>query len=315
MRGKSRRPVRLRTKLAIATGAAVPLLAVATLVPSVAMSSLTKSTPALAKVVPQTAKVHPLVRAAPVPAKFFGLCSGGFAEASRLDHDLSGALASRGGIISVALTDLDTGVTCAAHSGRHFDSASVIKATILAALLHQAQVRGSWLSGREQRLATAMITRSDNNAASALWWEVGGHSGVQRFLDEAGMDDTTAGYGGTWGLSQITAADQVKLLSLLVNPNRVLSDGSRAYELGLMRRVEGDQRWGVPSGVPAGDRVANKNGWLPRATLGWRVHSIGAVTGAHTYLIAILSEGDPSMGYGVTTVNRIAQVLNRDANL
>src|SRR5258708_29191756 len=67
------------------------------------------------------------------------------------------------------------------------------------------------------------------------------------------------------------------LLRLLLSGNAVLDGPSRAYALGLMAQVIASQRWGVPAGAPASVTVHVKNGWLPRAAHGWRLHSIGGV--------------------------------------
>jgi hypothetical protein len=43
------------------------------------------------------------------------------------------------------------------------------------------------------------------------------------------------------------------------------------------------------------------------------VHSIGVFTGrGHEYLMAILTEDDPSMLSGVTSIQRVARVVHRD---
>ena len=110
-------------------------------------------------------------------------------------------------------------------SGSRFDSASVVKVTILGTLLRDAQAAHRSLTARERSLAWAMITRSDNGAASALWDE-DGRSRLQRFLDAAGMTSTVLGPGGAWGLTRITAADETRLLWLLLQPNRVLGTSS-----------------------------------------------------------------------------------------
>ncbi|MFF1699065.1 hypothetical protein ACFVXC_36445 [Streptomyces sp. NPDC058257] len=101
-----------------------------------------------------------------------------------------------------------------------------------------------------------------------------------------------------------------------------------------MRR---DQRWGVPAGMPRGTKAYLKNGWLPRSTHGWRVHSIGAFAGPSTakaaekekatttkpaaepttrardraYRIVVLSHDNPTMKYGVRTIERVAQAVHR----
>lgn len=105
------------------------------------------------------------------------------------------------------------------------------------------------------------------------------------------------------------------LLRVLLTPNTVLSSNSRGYALGLMAQVISSQRWGVPAGAPRTVTVQVKNGWLPRATHGWRINSIGGFTGhGARYSIVVLTEDNPSMAYGVRTVETIAQVVNRDLN-
>ena len=74
----------------------------------------------------------------------------------------------------------------------HFDSASVVKVTILGALLRKAEDQRRSLTRAEANLATAMITRSDNDAASALWAELGRHD-LQHFLNLAQMTHTVLG--------------------------------------------------------------------------------------------------------------------------
>ena len=116
-----------------------------------------------------------------------------------------------------------------------------------------------------------------------------------------------------WGLTQITARDQIRLLCVLATDNDVLTEASRAYEIGLMERVIPGQRWGAPTGAPRGETVAVKNGWLPLASGGWHVNTTGIGLGRRSYVMAILSDGNPSMGYGVTTVSNVARAINHNA--
>ncbi len=61
-----------------------------------------------------------------------------------------------------------------------------------------------------------------------------------------------------------------------------------------------------------------KNGWLPYpGAIDWRVNSIGAFTGVGiTYQIAVLTApptgGSQGEGYGITTIENIAAVINRN---
>lgn len=231
--------------------------------------------------------------------------------AARLSADISAALRGRASTVALRLDSPVKGLKCARSGVRKFDSASVVKVTILDGLLRKALDEHRYLTATEATLARAMITRSDNAAASALWAELG-HRYMQHFLDLAAMTQTILGPGKYWGLTQITARDEARLLTLLMTPNNVLDVPSRDYALLLMASVVPSQRWGVAAGTP--DRVVAhiKNGWLPRATHHWRVHSIGCFTGRGWYSIVVLTQDNPTMSYGITTIERIARVIHHD---
>jgi beta-lactamase class A len=236
------------------------------------------------------------------------------ALAARLSSGIIAALRGRSSAVGLTVDDRVTGVTCKVHPHWHIDSASVVKVTILSALLRKLQEEHLSLTNVQNELATEMITVSDNNAASTLWAETGRPS-LQHFLDLAGMRETQLGPGGYWGLTQITAHDELTLLRLLTSQNPVLTTASRSYVLNLMAQVTGSQRWGVPAGAPADLAVHVKNGWLPLPTHGWRINSIGSFSGhGSDYMIVVLTWDNPTMTYGVDTVQAVAEVINRELN-
>ena len=236
------------------------------------------------------------------------------ALAARLDRDIDRALRGRVSAVAVGVDDPGRGLQCWLNSSAHFDSASVVKVTILSALLGKAQEQHRYLTRTEALLAKEMITDSDNDAASALWDDVGRYD-LQHFLNLARMTQTYLGPGPYWGLTQITAYNEVLLLRLLVNRNPVLDTSSRDYVLELMARVIPAQRWGVPAGAPTTLTVHVKNGWLPLLTHGWRINSIGTFTGrGGGYSIVVLTQDNPTMAYGIATIEAIAKVINRDLN-
>ncbi|MER5969008.1 serine hydrolase [Streptomyces sp. NPDC002055] len=230
--------------------------------------------------------------------------------ALRLSRDLAHRLHGRPGTSAVAFYDRPTATSCSYNAEAAFDSASVVKVTVLGALLRQAMERRYPLTAEEVRLTTAMITESDNASTSELWRRIG-PDGIRHFLELAGLRHTVPGADGHWGLTRITAGDQLRLLRLLTSENPVLDRPARAYALGLMRRVVPEQRWGVPAGAPGTAAVQLKNGWLPRSTGGWRVHSIGAFTGdGHDRGMVVLSQGNPAMDDGIATVEGAARALH-----
>jgi beta-lactamase class A len=234
--------------------------------------------------------------------------------AAGLSRDIERALRGRVSAVAVGVEDPGEGLQCWLNSSEHFDSASVVKVTILAALLYRTQDWHKSLTRTEVAQARAMITESDNDAASDLWADVGRRY-LQHFLDLAGMTHTYLGPGPYWGLTQITASDEMRLLRLLVSKNTMLDVSSRNYALGLMARVIPSQRWGVTAGAPRGLTAHVKNGWLPLAPHGWRIHSIGDFTGrGGGYSIVVLTQDNPSMSYGIDTIEAIAKEINRDLN-
>ena len=236
------------------------------------------------------------------------------ALAAKISRAIQAVRRHRVSFVAVEVKDPGAGLVCRLDARSHFDSASVVKVTILGALLRKAQKEHRSLTGTERALARAMITRSDNNAASALWADTG-RTWLQRFLHRAGMTHTVLGPGGAWGLTRITADDETRLLWLLLTANRVLDPASRSYALTLMADVIPAQRWGVPAGAPRSLVAHVKNGWLPLAPFGWRINSIGGFTGHGTrYSIVVLTQDNPSMAYGIGTVEAIARAVNRDLN-
>jgi len=235
--------------------------------------------------------------------------------ATRMAHDIDARLAGRSSTIGLKEIDSKTGVTCAYHPTWHFYAASAIKATILGALLRMVQEQGRHLTATERSRAWLMITQSNNDAATGLWDEVGMRR-MQHFLNLAKMKQTELAH--AWGLSLLTAHDEILLLSLLSGPNRILSESSRVYAQYLMSHVIASQRWGVPAGAPASVKVHLKNGWLPfPVSSDWEINSIGFFTSrkpARDYEIAVLTHANPSMAYGIDTIEDAAEPIHRDLN-
>jgi hypothetical protein len=234
------------------------------------------------------------------------------ALAARIGRDIRAARRGRVSVLAVGVYDPGMGLGCWLDRFGHFDSASVVKVIILGALLCKAEDQDRYLTQTEADRARAMITKSDNDAASALWTELG-HRYLQHFLNLTGMTHTLLGPDGAWGLTQITANDEIRLLRFLLNPNAVLDPASRGYALRLMDEVIPSERWGVPAGAPTSLTAHVKNGWLPLATYGWRVNSIGCFTGhGGGYSIVVLTEDNPTMAYGVATIEAITRAINHD---
>jgi hypothetical protein len=229
-------------------------------------------------------------------------------------------VSTRDGVVLAAVYDLRTGQTWHFGRGQPQDEASVVKLDVLETLLAERGRIGIELSAGDRALAVQMIEDSDNDAATSLWDEVGGASGIRSFNTSAGLADTVPSacvncpgfpWPG-WGLTTTIPGDQLTLLRTLVEPNSLLTNTARNYALSLMENVTPDQRWGVSGGVPALATVALKNGWLPlnSANNNWQINSVGWISGSgRDYLIAVLTTGNPTEQYGIDTIDQLAAMV------
>lgn len=220
---------------------------------------------------------------------------------------LKSVTVAAGAKTSVAVLDIDSGES-AVHGDTAFDTASIVKVNILAALLLQAQDADRHLTAREKTYATAMIENSDNASATALWASIGRADGLDAANKRFGLTDTQGGDGELWGLTQTTAGDQLTLLRQVFGADSELSAASRSYLQGLMGEIETDQQWGVSA---AGDDSgwALKNGWLARSTTGlWDINSIGRISAdGRDYLVATLSNGNSTQAKGISLVEAVSK--------
>lgn len=228
---------------------------------------------------------------------------------ARLDRDLDRYAARQSGRIAFAAHDLVTGATFGYREHeKGMITASGSKVDILTALM----LRRDGLRGSERDLATRMIRESDNHAADALWWRVGGGSGMGRFYRQAGLRETVPGPSRFWGGTNTSPSDRIRLLKLLVKGGKGLSASDRELVLSLMGRVVRDQAWGVSAAARPGDRVALKNGWTPRPFIHntWAVTSYGRITGVgRDLLLAVQTDLQPGEGRGIQAIEGLSRLL------
>lgn len=235
---------------------------------------------------------------------------------SDLESAWSSIIAGRQGAIDIAVYDATNDqIAHYTNVDTTFNTASIVKLSILEELLLQDQNEGQSLSDDQMALAAPMIENSDNDSATALWTEVGGSSGMDSLFNQVGASSTTAAGQGAWGLTQTTALDQLKVVNAIAYPGALLSIDSAAVATNLLDLVESDQIWGVSAGVPSSVTTELKNGWLPDAdtngsysnTSDWVVNSIGHVYGQGVdYTIAVLTDGNPSEKYGIQTIQSLS---------
>jgi hypothetical protein len=229
-------------------------------------------------------------------------------------------LAGRTGTVLAAVYDLRTGQAWSLGAGPPQAEASVVKLDVLETLLAERGGGSAGLAASDRSLAQEMIEDSDNDAATSLWYEVGGPKEIRAFNADAGLTRTSPsscvvcpGFAWPgWGLTTTVPADQIALLRELLEPGPLLTPADRNYALSLMENVTPSQRWGVSGGVPADVTVALKNGWLPldSSNTNWQINSVGWISGhGRDYLMAVLSTGNPDEQYGIDTINQLGALV------
>jgi hypothetical protein len=204
----------------------------------------------------------------------------------------------RKGLVAFAVIDT-RGRLRGLHVHRSYRSASVTKAMLLVAYLR----RHRQLDPRARGLLGEMVRESDNDAASAIYGQVG-DAGLLEVGRRAGM--TRLRPAGAWSETWITAADQARFFKRV---RRLTPPRHRRYALRLLSSIVPYQRWGVPRAVPKGFHVYFKGGWRPEAA-GRLVHQAALVErGKLRVSIAVLTTGDPGHSYGAQTIERIAARL------
>jgi beta-lactamase class A len=210
----------------------------------------------------------------------------------------------RGGAVSIAVVDTHGRLRGRAAT-RRYASASVVKPMLLAAELRRLKRARLQLDGRTLALLDAMITRSDNDSADAIYARVG-DAGLREVASAAGMRRFTVA--ASWGYAQVTAADLARFFSRvrgLVPPRH------RRVALRLLRSLMPEHRWGLPRAARGEWIVHAKGGWRETGT-GQLVHQAAWLrNGRRELSIAILTDGQPSHLYGVHTVRGIADRLLR----
>ena len=193
------------------------------------------------------------------------------------------------------------------HGATTYITASIIKLAIMETVLIQAIGEKRQLTKSEKDLLVPMIENSSNEAATALWEQVGKADGVRKAMRRMGATHTTFDPENRWGMTSTTAADQIVIADHIFCPNTIIPESMRAYACELMSSVEDDQNWGMSAGMKS---PFVKNGWLPRDD-GWHVNSV-ASTGAKGYTaVGLTHSATASMDDLVETIEGMARIIAR----
>jgi hypothetical protein len=218
-------------------------------------------------------------------------------------RDASRWLAARQGVASLAVID-SRGRLDGRATGRRYVAASTVKAMLLVAYLRRIRSRG--VSRPERRALVAMIGRSSNRAATAIYRRVG-DAGLGRLAARARLRGFSVR--GSWTRAYLGAADGARFMMRF---ERLTPRSSRRLARKLLTSVTPSQRWGAA-------RAASGAGWTPYFKGGWRrtergrlVHEIALFRrGGERFALAVMTDGNPSHRYGTASLRGVAARLFR----
>ena len=221
-----------------------------------------------------------------------------------LSPSLASYLSGLGDDVGAQVDDLTRNVVYTYHPNKTFIMASSAKVPLMISYLTMIESQGRGPNSSELATLTAMIERSDNNAAQLIYDTIGYGGGEEGYMRSWGITDYTTNAAG-WGWAMWSPADMAHLLSLL-QAGKVLNSSDRALAFHLMQSIESDQRFGVGDTAPDNATVAMKDGWVPGPDGSWWVNTSGIVTvGGEKYIITVYTGEQNSFGSGQNIVNHV----------
>ncbi len=251
---------------------------------------------------PARLTVAAIARAELPPRPLIPPSGGGPAGAAELARITSAKawIQARSGITGFAFVD-EAGRLYGYHARTTFITASVVKAMLLVGYLRTHAT----LTDSARATLTSMIELSDNDAATTIYDEIG-DGGLYAVAAAARMKDFSVQ--SSWGLAQLTPADQARFFYEM---DPLIPAAHVAFARHLLSNVVGYESWGIPAVArPAGWTVYFKGGWRGTSA-GQLVHQIARLekAGGHRVAIAVMTDGDPDMGYGIATVEGVTARL------
>jgi hypothetical protein len=213
-------------------------------------------------------------------------------------------LSTRIGRTAFAVVDSE-GRMSGVHIHWTFPTASVVKAMLLVGYLRRLDAMGERrIDAGSNSFLYPMIHISDNDAATRTY-SIVGDSGLYSVARAAGMTDFSVSAG--WLSARLSPADQAHFFFEM---DSLIPHEFVGYARFLLSTIEPSQSWGIPViARPLGYQPFFKDGSIP-TPLGEAVHQVDRLEGhGRTFSVAVMTDGDPSMQYGIDTIEGVAASL------
>lgn len=231
-----------------------------------------------------------------------------------LEQQLRTVVGSASSNVGVAALDLASGQTVSINGDVRFPMASTVKVAVAAAYLSQVDHGRRSLDDRisgisAQSLMERMLIHSDNHATDMLIRDLGGPSGIQKWVQFQGLTDfrvdrtiarLLADKRDLWDIRDSSTPLAMVDLLQRIDKGDVLKPQSRAYLLSVMGRcATGSNR--IKAFLPWGTRVEHKTG-----TLNGYTSDVGFITlpNGHRVAVAMFARGGADRPRTIATAAR-----------
>src|SRR5437588_697029 len=159
-------------------------------------------------------------------------------------------------------------------------------------------------SSAHRKCTKSDFLRTYKSAATAIWRRVG-DGRLYSLAHAAHMTDFSIV--GIWARAQISAGDQARFFWEL---NDLVPHQFLHYARSLLAHIVSYESWGIPHVARPHWRVLFKGGWRSTGR-GQLVHQVARLEhgASQTFAMAVMTDGDPSMGYGITTIEGVTARL------
>ena len=210
----------------------------------------------------------------------------------------------RTGDVSFAVIDMK-GRLAHHHGGGRAVMASTFKVMLMVAYLRQDSVDDRPLTNYDKGLIRPMIRRSDNENATQIR-DMLGRGPIESLADRASMRHFK--WNSIWGYCKTSAHDQAFFLR---NLKRYVPKRHWNFAKRQLAGIVPSQRWGIGRvNLPRGWDLYFKGGWGISSVVN---HQVVQLRNKRRRIgLAVLTEGNPTHGYGTSTLEGVFERLLRD---
>ena len=190
-------------------------------------------------------------------------------------------------------------------------TASMIKSWIAADYLRRQAEAGKTPTAYWLGQAAAAVQKSDNNAASAVWGQIGRGASTKRMISMCNLKDSSSS--DNWSDTRLSAYDTAKLGACIDNGTAAGPKWTKWLLTKMRTIILGD--FGIRKAFPAGvaKTIAIKNGWVDRRSQTPQVYTVNCLAIGEHWTMGVMTNSPlathSNETYGANVCRQVAAAL------